>query len=443
MKTLFAKITLFFLLLCLSAGFTLFAQAQTNDSPKKVNDPDTTKQVQGEFPFEAEEISISEDKIYIRTKDGKKIILGGEESAQEIIVDEGRIRIGDVEIDLKGLEGLEASEALEALLGLEAIGEISRVRTPKAKISPRVYTTSEDIVKFGRDVVVEEDEEIDGDVVALWGNVEVKGVVDGSAVAIYGDVEVFPTGIVEEDAVSIGGQVIKRGEAVVRGEKVSVGFLRTRPSRLPHMITRFPTFTPFGFPAWAFVVRIFKILFFIFLGIVVLAILPRHVHKVKEKVKHDLLKSGLVGLVAQILVIPIFILLIITIIGIPVALLIEPLVIIAALILGYTSTCLFVGEKLQEHTSLKPETKIMMLVMGILAVELVPLVARTIGVFGGPFSPFMWIFSIVGWLIAYVVITVGFGAAILSRLGTRPKDTSPATAAVNATKTDSNEKPSG
>jgi len=390
------------------------AQAQTNDSPKKVNDPDTTKQVQGEFPFEAEEISISEDKIYIRTKDGKKIILGGEESAQEIIVDEGRIRIGDVEIDLKGLEGLEGPEALEALLGLEAIDEISRVKTPKAKISPRVYTTSEDIVKFGRDVVVEEDEEIDGDVVALWGNVEVKGVVDGSAVAIGGDVEVFPTGIVEEDAVSIGGQVIKRGEAVVRGEKVSVGFLRTRPSRLPHMITRFPTFTPFGFPAWAFVVRIFKILFFIFLGIVVLAILPRHVHKVKEKVKHDLLKSGLVGLVAQILVIPIFILLIITIIGIPVALLIEPLVIIAALILGYTGTCLFVG-----------------------------LVARTIGIFGGPFSPFMWIFSIVGWLIAYVVITVGFGAAILSRLGTRPKDTSPATAAVNATKTDSNEKPSG
>jgi hypothetical protein len=449
MRISLIKITLLLLLAGLFCGASLLTQAQTKGSPEKSTDRDTTEYKKGKFPFEASEISISEDKIYVRTKEGKEYLVGpegririptedgekyyilrGEEPVDEIILDEGRMKIGDLEIDLKDLE------ELEALGDLEELKKMPRIRIPKVPVTPRVYT-SEGIFRMGRDIVVDEDEVVDGDVVALGGSIQVRGSVNGSAVAIGGDVEVFSTGAVEEDAVSIGGQVTKRGGAVVRGEKVSVGFLRSPRIRLPFGPAHFPMFHPFGFTAWAFIGRVFKILFFIFLGIVVLAILPKNVNKIKEKVKHDLVKSGLVGLAAQVLVIPIFILLMITIIGIPVALLVQPLLIIAALILGYTGTCLFVGEKLQEHTSLKPETKIMVLVVGILAVELVPLVARTIGIFGGPFSPLALIFSIIGWLIAYVVITVGFGAAILSRLGTRPKDVSAAAASANATSSDS------
>ena len=421
MRASFSKIALLFLALFFLAGLTFLTQAQTEKTERETNASDTAEVEEGKFPFEAEEISISESEIYIRTKDGKKLILGGKESVDEIIVDVDRIRIGDMEIDLRGLEDLD---------------EISPIRIPKVKISPRVYTTGEDIVKFGSDVVVEEDEKIDGDVVALGGGIEVRGIVTGNVVAIGGDVDVFPTGMVEGDAVSIGGNVIKRGGAVIEGEKVSIGFFRSHLFRFPFMPP------PFHIPLWATFARILKIIFFIFLGIVVISILPKNVAKVKEKVKHDFLKSGLVGLAAEILIIPIFILLIITIIGIPVALLVEPLLILAAVILGYTGICLFVGEKLQEHTSLKPDTKIMILVIGILAVELVPLLARVLGIFGGPFSPFAWIITFLGWMIGYVVITVGLGAAVLTRLGTRPKDISPAPVAVSATETDSNEKPS-
>lgn len=443
MKTLFVKITLLFLLLSSLAGLRFLAQAQTEKPERKTDASDTAEVEEGKFPFEVQEINISEGKIYIRTKDGKKIILGGEESIKEIIIDEGRIKIGDVEIDL---EGLEASEVLEALLGLEAIDEISRIKTPKVKISPRVYTTSKGIFRMGRDIVVEEDEEIDGDVVALGGSIEIKGRVTGDVVAVGGSVEIFPTGIVEGDAVSIGGDVIKRGEAVIQGEKVSVAFFRGHFFRFRPMFThfRFPfMFTPFRPPAWSLFLRIIRIAFILFLGIVVISVFPKHVDKVKEKTKQEFLKSGLVGLAAQILALPIFILLIITIIGIPVALLVEPLLILVALILGFTGVCLFIGEKLQEHTSLKSETKIMILVIGILAVEVVPLAARAMRIFGDVFSPFAWFLTFIGMLIIYVVITVGFGAAILTRLGTRPKEMKPATVAVNETKTDSNEKPSG
>jgi len=128
---------------------------------------------------------------------------------------------------------------------------------------------------------------------------------------------------------------------------------------------------------------------------------------------------------AQILILPIFILLIITIIGIPLALLLEPILILIALVLGYTGVCMFIGEKIKQHTSLRPDTRIMVLIIGILAVELVPLIARMVGFFGCVLSPLTWIITIIGWLIGYVVITVGFGAAVMSRLGTRPKDTVP------------------
>jgi hypothetical protein len=471
MKALTVKITLLcLLLLCLSIVLLFFAQAQTTEPSGKTEVSDSSKQEEGKFPFEAEEISISEDEIYIRTKDGKellvgpegkihiptekgkRIILGGDEQTEQIIVENGKIRIGDIEInlkdlgdledlkDLEALKGLKGLEGLKALKGLEALQGITPVvKPPRVLVLPKASSTSEGVFKFGSDIVVEEDEEIDGDVVALGGNIQIKGSVTGNVVAIGGDVDVFSTGLVEGDAVSIGGHVTKRGQAEVRGEKVSVGLFTGPRFKFPFMGTQ-PSFIfhPFQLPAWAFFLRIFRILFFIFLGIVVISILPKNVTKIKEKVKHDFLKSGLVGLAAEILFLPIFILLIITIIGIPIALLVQPLFILAALILGYTGTCYFIGERLQEHTSLKPGTKIMILVIGILAVELVPLVGRMVGIFGGPLSPLALIITLIGWLIAYVVITVGLGASILTRLGTRPKDITPAPAVIKTSETDTN-----
>ncbi|MGB7061796.1 MAG: hypothetical protein WBF13_05515 [Candidatus Zixiibacteriota bacterium] len=450
------KTALICLLFCSGALLWLRVRAQVIETPEKTDTTETPQLITDDLPFEAEEISISEGRIYVRTKDGKefligpkgrihvptqdgkRLILGGDELAEEIIIEGGKIKIGDTEIDLKDLGSLEA---LSALLGLDALDEMAVPRPPRPRIRPRPLTSA-GVFRMGKDVTVEEDEEIDGDVVALGGSVEIRGTVTGNAVAIGGDVDVFSTGIVEGDAVSVGGNVTKHGQAVVRGEKVSIAFWRGPRFRLPSLHAPFPfIITRFHAPLWGFFARIIKILLFIFIGIVTISILPRHVSKVAQKVKQDFLKSGLVGLAAEILIIPIFILLIITIIGIPVALLVEPLLIIAALILGYTGVCLFVGEKLQEHTSLKPDTKIMILVIGILAVELVPLLARVLGFFGGPFSPLGWIIAFVGWMIGYVVITVGLGASILTRLGTRPKEASPATATVGPAKTDADEKP--
>jgi hypothetical protein len=128
------------------------------------------------------------------------------------------------------------------------------------------------------------------------------------------------------------------------------------------------------------------------------------------------------------LILPAFILLVITIIGIPVALLILPLFILIAMILGYTSVSLIAGEKLKQNTNLKPQTQMLTLALGILAVEFMSLFASFLRIFCGLFSPLCVIFAILGFMITYVVFTIGFGGAILTLLGTRPKDkTTPTT----------------
>ena len=270
--------------------------------------------------------------------------------------------------------------------------------------------------------------------VAVGGDVTVKGSVTGSVVAVGGDILVASTGVIEGDAVSIGGKIKKETGAVIRGKR-----FRTF---LPKIFLTPPTF--FGaFQGLALFARIIKIMLFLFLGIVVISIVPKNVAKVKDKIQQDFLKSALVGLAGEILILPIFVLLIVTIIGIPVAVLVEPLLILAALILGYTGISYFIGEKLRESTSLKPESPMMTLVIGILAVESVLLLARVVGIFGHFLTPLSWILTFIGWMIWYVVITVGFGASILTRLGTRPKEVKLAEASTSPSNFTNNEKTLG
>ena len=150
--------------------------------------------------------------------------------------------------------------------------------------------------------------------------------------------------------------------------------------------------------------------------------ISKNIEKIKDEVIHNPWKSTLIGFLGEILILPAFILLLITIIGIPVAILILPLFILIAMILGYASVSLIVGEKLKQNTNLKPQTQMLTLALGILAVEFMSLFASFLRIFCGLFSPLCLIFAILGFMITYVVFTIGFGGAILTLLGTRPKD---------------------
>jgi hypothetical protein len=396
MKNLFKKILLIALILFLLTAPFVFGQTQEKRVARKEEIKSDTTQIQGgKLPSKVTEIRIGEEGISVRTQEGKEL-----------------------KIDFEQLKNLE----------------IPQIETTSIERSKKAYTVNHDLVKTGRDIVVEEDEEVDGDVVAVGGDVTVKGNVTGSVVAVGGDILVASTGVIEGDAASIGGKIKKETGAIIKGKR-----FRTF---LPKIFLTPPTI--FGaFQGLALFARIIKIMLFLFLGIVVISIVPKNVAKVKDKIQQDFLKSALVGLAGEILILPIFVLLIVTIIGIPVAILVEPLLILVALILGYTGISYFIGEKLKESTSLKPESPMMTLVIGILAVESVLLLARVVGIFGHFLTPLSWILTFIGWMIWYVVITVGFGASILTRLGTRPKEVKLTGASTSTSNSTNNEKTLG
>jgi hypothetical protein len=426
MKRFFAKISIILILLLFSSVFMLLAQAEIRKRGSKTGISDTSEVRRDKLPSEAEEIQIGEEGITIRTKDGKEIRIGKGESDEDISLEEDKIKIGEMEIDLEHLKDSLKKEM------------------PKIKIvSPQVHVHAggEDIVKFAKDVAVEEDETIDGSVVTIGGNIEVKGTITKDAVAVGGNVWVDSTGVIEGDAVSVGGEVKKESGAVIRGQKTQVSFGPKGLFGFPHSI--FPSYIG-GFSGFAFFARIIKIIFFLFVGIVVISIVPKNVAKVKDKIKQDFLKSALVGFAAVIMILPVFILLIITIIGIPIAILIYPLLVLAALILGYTAVSYFIGEKLRESTGLKLQKPIMTLVVGMFAVYLYLLLSGGVRVFLYHLSPFPfnWIGALLGWVILLAPIAIGLGAAILTRLGTRPKEANLAAVPVNVTKNNVGEKPS-
>jgi hypothetical protein len=169
-------------------------------------------------------------------------------------------------------------------------------------------------------------------------------------------------------------------------------------------------------------VGIFKVLFLLFIGLIVFSVAPDHVKRVRTKLEKEMLKSGLVGLLGEILILPIFILLIITIIGIPVAILVQPLAILLAAILGYTAVSLYIGEKIKENTNIKPQTALLTVLLGIIAVELISILARIIGVAGAPGSGIGLALMICYWFLIYLILTIGFGAVILTRFGIRPRE---------------------
>jgi hypothetical protein len=369
-----------FILLCVIWAFAV-DEKEVPGKDEKITEEDTIRAV---------EIKIGDEGIYIRTESGK----------------EYRFKKGEITDLETTLKIRLPSTPLPPL-------EPGRVRLPKGS---SVYTriVKNDIVKAGSDIVIEEDELVEGDVTGLGADVTVEGKVEGSVVAVGGDIIVTSTGEIEKDATSVGGYIRKQPGGVIRGEVVEVDFMPRDMLRMP-----FRPGVPRGFP---FMVGIFKILFLLFMGLVVFSVAPDHVKRVKIKLEKEMLKSGLVGLLGEILILPIFILLIITIIGIPVAILVEPLLIILAGILGYTAASLYIGEKIRENTNIKPQTALLTVFLGIIAVELIPVLAMFIRVAGAPGSGVGLALMICYWFLIYLILTIGFGAVILTRFGIRPKE---------------------
>ncbi len=323
---------------------------------------------------------------------------------------------------------------------------------PRAPRRPARMRNDSQVV-VGSSVTIEADEE-SRDVVVFGGRLTVLGTVIGDAVAIGGSVVIEPGAEVTGDVASIGGPTTVRGGTTIGGDAISVGneveiddtaSLAGRVVEVP-----FGPQVSFGWPdsdnwdwdwdddwwdssrrGWWGFGRVFN-LFWSFFGLLFLALLAclayllakGPVERMRAKVRTEPWKAGLVGLVAQLLFLPLLalvsLILLISIIGIPLLALVPFAILGVVLVsfLGYTSVALNVGRWSEERFGWNMVNPYVAIVVGVGLVQVISFVGDILDLLPGPLWFFAIMFGAFGAIIKYVAWTTGLGAALLTRFGT-------------------------
>jgi hypothetical protein len=270
---------------------------------------------------------------------------------------------------------------------------------------------------FG-DVTVRRDEQVDGQVVAVLGSVRIDGRVTDQVVAVMGSVHLGPDSEVDGDVIAVGGRIEMADGAHVNGHvrEVSLRSSDGRWSGNPAWAAPF-VFNPFSGAARLFgtVFRLF--LLGLFTSVVVL-LARQPIERIGHRASAEPLKMAMIGVLAQLLFLPALVLtaviLAVTIIGIPLLLLL-PFAVLAMLLVflgGFTGVAYAVGGWGAERAGWPQDQPFLRVWLGVLIVLIPILVARLIGIAGGPFRIFAVMITIAAFLVEYLAWTTGFGAAL-------------------------------
>ncbi len=289
--------------------------------------------------------------------------------------------------------------------------------------------SSGDRVRFGGTVTVDEGETVDGDVVVVAGRARIMGRVTGDVVGVAGGAELGPHADVGKDVVVVGGQLSRDPGARVGGEvsEVGVGPLSIDPH------ARMPRFGPWDW-TWSNPVGSAFSLFSTLTRLAILCLLCGlvvlvggvYVDRVGELASDQPLKSGLVGFLSQVFMLPLtvvtIVVLVITIVGIPLLLLLPfvALTICAVALVGFTAVAQRLGGFVLGRLG-RPFGAYAATVLGVLLILGPVLLGRLISFGGGALSLVATPLSAVGFLAEYAAWTIGFGAAVFLAFGNRPR----------------------
>ena len=284
----------------------------------------------------------------------------------------------------------------------------------------RAVRSTGDRVRVGASIHIDSDELVDGDVVAVFGAVRIDGTVTGDVVAVGGSVRLGPDALIEGDVTAVGGTIDRAAGARVMGSIDEVAWGG------PDIRVRGPEFhAPFlegigglvGTVVWIILLGAFASLAYL--------LARRPVERMTYRVATSPWKAALVGLVAQILFFPVLVLLVIllavSIIGIPL-LLVIPFALVAlvlGVLVGFTAVARQLGGAAEQRFGWQHDSPFIAVLIGVGIIMLLSFFASALGVAGGPLKVFAVILGILGFVVQYAAWTVGFGALLLTRFGTR------------------------
>jgi len=136
-----------------------------------------------------------------------------------VISYEGRIHIDDEALVTGRAIRFDAEEKISKLEPIDEEDQIFQEKIER-KYLKRNREKDSDIFRFWGNVTIEPDEFIRGDVVTLRGKIHVQGEVDGDVVAVFGNVELDSTAYVDGDVVSVGGKIYRAKGAYIDGDLV-------------------------------------------------------------------------------------------------------------------------------------------------------------------------------------------------------------------------------
>jgi hypothetical protein len=319
-------------------------------------------------------------------------------SPQEIKLDDETVMtIDGEEIHIRVEEALQ--EAEEALEEIEDDLVYRKVRRS-------------DKVRVGENVYVDLDEIVNGDVVSVGGNVTVDGKVAGDVVSVLGNVYLENTAVVNGQVVAVFGRVVEEPGSDVRGELYSVG-----PAMFMENVFG-KTCCPAGFQwRWLPLMSLISMVLLLVIALLVVLIFRDGIGRVNHAIQGDVLKSWLYGLLLEVILLVVTIVLTITVVGIPVAILLW-LVVGLACLWAFAGVSIRVGEAITGQ-AVGTASRAGTLLIGGLVILSVPILARLLSLAGGMFwGPALGI-RILGSLITWFALTTGLGAVVTTRFGTR------------------------
>jgi len=290
----------------------------------------------------------------------------------------------------------------------------------------RMHRSGGDRVRVFGDVRVREDEEVTGQIVAVIGSVRIDGTVGDQVVAVLGSVDLGPKAVVRGDIVSVGGRVRRAEGSQVRGSvtEVSLSDANARLHIVPWMggLGVLSFFDGFG-ALPRLLASTFRLLLLLLLASLALVVARGTVEASAHRLADDPIKAALVGIVAEILVVPAIFLtavvLAISLIGIPLLLLLPfvVLLLIVLALLGFSGTALAMGQWARRRFGLSTSPGIIDVCLGVVLILLPLLLGRVVALGGWPASPVSFLLIAAGVGMEFLAWAAGFGAVLTNTFG--------------------------
>lgn len=275
-----------------------------------------------------------------------------------------------------------------------------------------------DLVVFGGNVELETDSIVEGDILIFGGTITVDGEIDGDLIVIGGSTDLEENAVLHRDLITPGGSVRRAEGAQIFGQVITETnipvditipriFSEDFPSEIPS-----PRVSVRSNPFWGVVWFFFRTLAFAALAVLVVMFVPKQADRASDTVLAQPILSAGLGILTMVVAIPLLVILMITIILIPVSLIGLLLLAIAGLF-GWITLGLEIGQRFaQLFNSEWPAA-----VAAGIGTLILTIVAFAIGAI-----------DCIGWVVPFLVTSVGLGAVILTRFGTQdypPSDLMP------------------